>query len=136
MYSVTVLPDRETGLPGTHTALHGHLSDSDSDSDRLEKAVRALLAGQLAQRQFDPSFSHALASAELDSQIAMGFIVALSGSSKNKQEACFMRLCVETEALIENHWPQIEAVAEALIEHGRLEGFEIQKILIASNTQR
>jgi hypothetical protein len=102
--------------------------------DRLEKEVRILLAGEVAQRRFAPrSFRR--------QHIRYGFhgdmpeVERLLGCvvcSDHERDAYLKLLKIQTEWLIDRHWPIVEAIAAALSERQSLTGHEALEIFGAA----
>lgn len=134
VYSATIRPDDDSSgrVRSQFPSLEGvHLDYDDIPPrirDRMERNARMSLAGGIAQRQFNPrSLRHY--HGHSDRHSAVNLISYLTGS--NKELVAWINLLrVQTEGLVKKHWPEIEAVANALIEYETLTGRQIRTILV------
>jgi hypothetical protein len=77
--------------------------------NRIEKHMRAGLAGSMSQRRFRPSSYRGYHSRDDDEFVAD--LSAYLGLSPEHENARIAQLCDETEGLIKEQWPEIVAVA-------------------------
>lgn len=131
---VSIIPDSERETVG-HTA---HWSTPafwralnrgewpDHARCRFEDEVVVLLAGGSAERRFAGRADHI--GARSDYEKAADFAIAATGS-KRAANAFLRWLQVTTEDLVTLRWPAIQAVAAALVEHKRLSGACVRKVI-------
>lgn len=131
---ISIEPDGDSdGRVRHRSPLQGINLDIDvSDRSRLkmERIVRAFLAGQIAQARFSKGSLRPYQSAD-DLQTVVHLLAKFVGSSKELQ-AYLNLLSVQTEALVKEHWTAIRSVARALIRQRRLAPRDFRKIIEAS----
>jgi hypothetical protein len=93
---------------------------------RGERAILTNLAGPYAQKRHAPgshwrSRSHTGFRSNSDFDIVVDLIFDMHG--KGKVADCYWKYVeAYAEQLVEDHWPEIDAVAKALLQHGVIEG--------------
>lgn len=131
--SATVIPSE--GSHGTlkhDNPLRGiNLEFDGSDRARLkaEKGIIIALAGPAAQRHFAPRswrFGHGAA----DRECAVDLAWRLNGSGEMVAKH-LAYLQARAEGLVEGSWRFVEALARALLEHGRLDQTALGKVIEA-----
>ena len=130
---VTIRPDEKAGSaglcqrkgPSYLKAIDVHISAA--KQARILDNIKALLAGNVAQRRFNKrSVRHWQASS--DFQEAFDLASRLTDVPKGV-ELLLAWLRHETECLVALRWPQIQAVASALLEHETLTGEQVRAVL-------
>lgn len=101
--------------------------------EKVERMVVIVYAGGVAERQHKGRHNHR--GAQLDYSTVINYIDKLSGSPE-QTEAYLRWLYIRTVDLVTNVlWPEIEVVAQALLEYRTLSGDELRQILQASRTR-
>lgn len=122
--AVTIIPSEETLGQLTHPPLHfgrqGVFDDSVRGINRAERHVIVLLAGPLAERKFAPHSRWRLhAGSDFDS---MGELFGRIQGEDDEAATLYGRLLWRrAQRLVELRWKDIGAVAQALLEHKRLD---------------
>jgi len=134
--TATIAPTKTmAGSPLSKNPLRGVILDyEDSDRARLlaEKAIIVALAGQAAQRRYNPR-SWRSYHGDDDRKIAVDLALRLNGSSE-ATSAYIKWLEIRAHDIIKQRWRQVEAVANALLEKGTLSGEELRAVILASLT--
>lgn len=109
--------------------MYMHLDwDASPEIDQaLNQGIMIYFAGPLAQVRFDSS-SWSEFHGDSDYETASPMLLRLGGSSENAS-AISERLESETRAFLEKHWREVEAVANALLEHRDLDGTSVTTLL-------
>jgi hypothetical protein len=103
------------------------------DRQRLE-AERGMmemimsLAGPFAQERATGAFPGDREGAGEDNKCLVNFAFSLSGDQESTQ-ALIDRACKRTEQLVEENWPAVEGVANALLQDRELDGDQVRDIL-------
>jgi hypothetical protein len=130
---VTIRPSESTHGHATASLdeLKGVLMNGEVAGPRLrnqiEKHMRQRLAGSISQRRFRPSSYRSHHSRDDDEFVAD--LSAYLGLSPKQANVRVAQLGDETGSLIEEHWPEIVAVATALVERETLSGAELRRIV-------
>ncbi len=128
---VTIIPHGSTAGATHHWQVVGRDVEWDlSDRNRLrtEKLVQICLAGNVAQRRFDPRSVRGV-HADSDHQQAVDALIRWS--TPRELEVWVKLLYLRTEQLLANAnaWRAVERLAEALVQQGRIRGKEATEII-------
>lgn len=128
----TVIPDAEDlGHVMHHDPLRGIRLDFDQSARarmRAEQMIIVCLAGPIAHRRHSPrSWRHHMGHGDHTRAVDLS---SRFTSSEQETEAHLKWLTLRARALLDAHWPRVEAVAAALVERGKLEAAEIERILV------
>ena len=102
--------------------------------NQIEKHMRQSLAGSMSQRRFRSSSYRSHHSRDDDE-----FVADLSGYLGLPPEEANVRIAQvgdETECLVKEHWPEIVAVATALLERETLSAPELRRIVSGKGKRR
>jgi ATP-dependent Zn protease len=115
---------------GKETYLYDDLEfgrDSARSRRRGEEVIILRLSGLTAERRFRPraASKHALD----DHEHAADLALSLNGGDVEVTNAHIKDLSLRTDKLVADNWPQVEAVAQALLERRTLKGAEIAAIV-------
>jgi hypothetical protein len=105
---------------------------------KAEKIVMVSMAGELAQRRFDPSSVrsyHASGDRWSITDILMRYAPSDPDGAINITQH-YKLLRQWTADLVEHKWYLIEALAEALMERGTLSSKEVREVILAAEYQR
>ena len=94
---------------------------------RLECQARVFLAGAIAQRRIAARSMRRLHN-QTDIENVVFFMDYLC-SSDRELSAHIELLQMQTEDLVELHWPEVQTVAKALIERRTLSGPEMREVI-------
>lgn len=101
--------------------------DSMDDPEPIEKEIRELLAGPIAQKRFDPEgFDKDHAGSDWD--MAVKWALHLGGDQETT-EALLHQLETQAKDILDRLWDCVVAVADALLEHKELSGDEVWEII-------
>lgn len=109
-------------VPGDHVPTSRVIARIERDAER---AVLTLLAGDVAERRFEPQ---AKQHGQVDFEQAAQWALIVSGDAREEAAAYLHWLSVKCARLVDEQWPMIVAVAEELYrrgERGRMTGREI-----------
>ena len=93
----------------------------------MREAVIILLAGSVAQKRFDASSWREFHGAS-DFDFAGDLLLRLGGNGERASEISD-ELNRQAEVLVERHWPEVGAVATALLEQHDMDGEAVIKLL-------
>lgn len=96
--------------------------------DRIEKLILIFYAGGIAQRKFAPRCKWKLR-ASGDHKKAAHLFSYICGLDEKAQYYYSRLLWRRTELAVDFHWPEIEAVAAALLIEKRLTGKQVRAIM-------
>ena len=107
--------------------------------DRVERNIRTFLAGEVAQRRFNPRSVRRVHGSQ-DMKYATHLLEAISTSPQpvpgedvyeyDEEYRLYLRLLKkQTERLVEFHWPYIEVVTRTLFERKELKAREIRELI-------
>lgn len=98
--------------------------------NQFEKEVRSLLAGEVAQRRFAPRSVRGWQTrqAHHGDMPQVEDLIRRIAPSDREFAAYFKLLMIQTELLIEQYWPCVEAIAAALNERESLTGNEVSDV--------
>jgi hypothetical protein len=100
---------------------------------RAEKRVMRLLAGEVAQRRYNPR-SVRWRHAESDRNQSLDILFKYSPYEDALDVNHHYEMLREwTVSLIEQHWHLVEAVAKALLEHRELSGTQVRAVIQAAS---
>ncbi|MDC7746482.1 hypothetical protein [Rhizobium binxianense] len=134
IYSASIAADRENAGYVIHqdSLRPGDLSFSpQSARTRLaaERNIRVALAGEIAQRLFDPSSVDHRHSAN-DRLAVNTLLVTLHGAMhRSLIDAHLQLLEIETKLIVSKYWSVIEAVASELLRQERLTGARLRRVI-------
>jgi hypothetical protein len=135
---VTIVPHKNSGgrveAPGSSSLrrFDAAVELSLRKRDRLERNVRSSLAGAVAERRFARRSWRSWHSQHDWMQASWLIDTFLTGGNARATSAYFKLLQIQTENLIENHWREVEAVAQALVVHRTLVAKELSAVVRAS----
>jgi hypothetical protein len=99
--------------------------------DRLERFVRVMLAGNIAQHRFKPRSGYREFNLHADRHKAVELLSHFTRS--NEELGAYLRLLqIQTKQKIEGRWPLVEAVANALLDRRTLSRDEVRTIVLAT----
>jgi hypothetical protein len=117
---VTIVPDKERESSGStslvQTVRRADIDSSGRNSIRAERAVQVMLAGQIAQRRYNPrSIRHY--HAESDRKSAIDLLFYFTADTK-ELEAWLKLLHIRTENMLSNPdvWNAVKRLAAALVQ--------------------
>jgi len=121
VYGITIIPNEATGNLGSTNA-----QDMDiSTPEDVENEVICLYAGAAAEVRFDPGCrDEILAGAEGDDEQAADWLASLGYGPQDEA-----RLRERAAALVDDRWPQIDALARELLKQQKLEMEEVEYII-------
>jgi len=132
IHHVTIIPFAVyDGLTRTHAPGIKRLDCeklSPRRAERIRKQTRFSLAGDIAQRRFNPR-SVRSRHAEKDRHNALEWTELLTHGDTDEAASLIESLGSETEKLIDTHWPEVTAIAEALMQRDTLIGSEVRAII-------
>lgn len=132
---VMVTGDRSLGYLGrmVHAPISTQLAEaleagavSPAQRQRVEGLVMMMLAGELAERRHRGRANHLGAS---EDRAHARSLLTLITADPDEESAYLSWLFIRARNLVEAHWPQITAVAAALLEQGTLTGRELRALL-------
>jgi hypothetical protein len=122
--AVTIIPAEDSLGKLTHHRVsfgrHGLFDDSVRGIDRAERHIMVCWAGQIAQRKCVPR-SRWRVDGCADNEIAMELFTHIMSPDQKARDLQVALLWRQTEVLVEHHWKEIVAVADALLEHKALD---------------
>jgi len=128
---VSIIRDDEEGSLGHH--LSGESPewmfakrDGVVQPERVEDWIVMLYAGVAAQLQFEPATG--ATGGSNDDELAAGYMSKWLGVADQSRAEVEARLRQLAAAVVKKHWTEIEAVAEELLHHPRLDGEEGQMV--------
>ncbi len=119
----------------------GDRSNTTYETEKWERedGIRFSLAGEIAQRRHDPKSLHRFCTYDIADDQNNAVVACQYATRKKdvlhiqpdhrKANAMLNRLIQETEKLVEQHWAQVEAVAEALLAKGELSPTDIDEAM-------
>ena len=132
LHSISIRPDEDSHGRVNHNNPLFRISDnagdlSASQRQRIERCVVIALAGNVAQRRFNPRSvrSH---HAQNDFNKAADVLSHLSGSDKELQ-AYMNLLLIRAENLLMRMWPSVTALASSLLKESALSGEQATAII-------
>lgn len=131
VHSVTIKPgDDYQGLAVSDSPLFGRdptLGGPESGTDeRMQHRVIAALAGSVAERRFNPEIFDIENSSD-DYEVVFDTCLRLGGDGDGASKVG-EELYQKTEALVSEHWLEIDRVARALLDRTELSGDDIERI--------
>jgi hypothetical protein len=132
--AATIIPDSTEGFDGmvwTQWSFRGRpdVEITDRMYVRLERHIVVSLAGEHAQRKYRPS-SVRSRHGDSDRQDAVDILSHLVPNMSSNEFTLHYRLLNErAKNLVEAHWPQIIAVANALLERKTLTEQEVREVM-------
>jgi ATP-dependent Zn protease len=96
---------------------------------KLEKHIRVLLAGWLAERHYDRAANEE--SAHTDFRNAIDYMMVMT-SSQREMDLYFALLRYQTTTMLRIGWPHVKALAAALLESETLRGKDVAAIIYKS----
>jgi len=100
-----------------------------------ERNIRVALAGEIAQRLFDPSSVDDSQSAN-DRLAVNTLLVILHGAMhRSLIDAHFRLLEIETKLIVSKYWSVVEAVASELLRQERLTGAQLRRVITQVTSQ-
>jgi hypothetical protein len=116
--------------PNVLRGINLEIDGSDQARLRAERLIKICLAGPAAQRHHRPT-SFRRWQAQSDYDLAADLALHVTGGGESA--TMFLRwLEVVTKDLVTGSWPQIEAVAAALMQHKRLTGTQVKAAIEAT----
>jgi ATP-dependent Zn protease len=94
--------------------------------DKIEKHIRVSLAGWEAERRFDRTASESWSICDYGD--ALDYMMRLAGSQR-EIDLYFALLRYQTKEMLRSGWPQVKALAAALLERETLRGNEIVAVI-------
>jgi len=98
----------------------------------VERNVRVGLAGELAQRRFEPKSIQRFHAAA-DRATANDLLIALHGHDNALLAAHWKLLELETDAILRRFWRCVESVAALLVEQGTASGKAVREVIYTAN---
>jgi ATP-dependent Zn protease len=98
--------------------------------EKCEKRLRVLLAGWLAEHRYDRTAANE-GFAGCDYGKALDYMLMMTGSQR-ETDLYFALLRYQTKTMLRIGWPQVKAIAEALLEGETLSGKEIVAVICKS----
>lgn len=99
---------------------------------RLENEIVMIQAGLIAQNRYRPNVGEAGSTRDyFEAAGRAGQLCGVQNLGDKRVAKCLAAARKRTEALVEECWPQIRAVARELYVHGRLERSDVRRILEA-----
>jgi Peptidase family M41 len=130
----SIIPKMDTLGRVTHSPLkfadNGMFDDSLRGGDRAEKRIVICYAGPLASRKFQPRCRWRIGGSG-DFDTAMVLMAHLQGPDFKYNNLYSKLLWRRAELLVDSRWREINAVADALIEHRRLDSKAIEAVIFS-----
>lgn len=135
MYSATILPDKAEDVRHQNPLLRGVLEHvhhvTAKRRDLKEHLAIVALAGPRAQKQHNPhGYRRYHGAADYDNATKLAMRVA-QGSEGASLLMSYWQW--STDGLVRARWPEIAAVAAALLEHGTLKPMAIRRAIRAAS---
>ena len=103
--------------------LYGHPLDEDCSRKEIERFIIGLFAGYEAEVRFDPARSTSRFSAAADDAEAEEWLPKLAKTEAEREKLGTI-LRSKTRALLDEHWAAVCALAQELLQHTTLDGYE------------
>jgi hypothetical protein len=135
----SIVPKMDTLGHVVHSPLkfgdNGLFDDSPRGIDRAEKRIVICYAGPLASRKFQPRSRWKLGGSG-DFDTARMLMAHLQGPDDKYNTLYSKLLWRRAELLVDFRWPEINAVAEALIEHRTLDADALEAAILSGLRNR